>query len=206
MEQIFQLIKDYEKYLKEGNSENLGLFGEWLKQKHSKPTEYLSKEASVNAIGPGIIAAYLLGGMSAYMEMWSRLAFSDIPIAGMMDFGILKKVEKYKNPAKKVIISEAIAERTSCVEAIKRLVRIGILTEVVDKEDKRMKRVSLTEKGHELVKVIDIKMFNLGKLLMGTLTDTEKNSLIPPLKKLMGFHENLNKTKEKKDIKKIYKI
>ena len=206
MENLFKLVKDYEEYLKEGNSESLGLFGEWLKQKYSKPSEYLAKEESVNAVGPGIVASYMLGGMSSYMEMWSRLAFSDIPIVGMMDFGIVKKVELFKNPTKKEIISEAIAERTSCVEAIKRLVRNGILTEEVDKEDKRMKRVSLTDQGHELIRILDIKMFNLGKLLMGTLTETEKKSLIPPLKKLMGFHENLNKTKEKKDIKRVYGI
>ena len=206
MDNLFTLVKNYEAYLAEGNSENLGLFGEWLKQRHSEPTVYESKEARVNAVGPAIICSYLLGSMSAYIEMWARLALNDEPIAGMMDWSILKKVEEYKNPSKKMIITEAIAERTSCVEAMKRLVRKGILYEETDPEDKRIKRVFLTEEGKALIERLNVKMANLGKLIIGTLSDTEAKAIIPPLKRLIGFHENLDKTKEKKDIKKIYGV
>lgn len=207
MKNVFQVVKDYEAYIAEGNADDLSLFAEWLKQKHSTtPKDYMSKEETVNAVGSGIIASYMLGGMSSYFEMWTKLSFKDIPISGIMDFGILKQVEKRGNPTKKEVISEAIAERTSCVEAMKRLVKRGILKESTDKRDKRMRRVELTEEGHKLIQVIDGKMMNMGRLLMGNLNETEMKSLIPPLKKLMSFHENLNRTREKEDIKKAYGI
>ena len=206
MDNLFTLVKYYETYLAEGNPGDLGLFGEWLKQKHSEPSVYQSKEDRVNAVGPVVVASYMLGSMSAYVEMWARLTLNDEPIAGMMDWSILKKVEEYENPSKKMIIAEAIAERTSCVEAIKRLVRRGILRDETDPDDKRVRRVFLTREGRALIQRLNPKMANLGRLIIGTLSDTEAKTIIPPLKKLMGFHENLNKTKEKKDIKKIYGV
>ena len=207
MSDTFTLMKDYEVYLKEGYTGDLGLFGEWLKQKYTnQPLDYISKEDSVNEVGSGIIASYMIGGTSSYFDLWIKLAFSDIPVSGIMDFGILKQVEMRKNPAKKDVISEAIAERTSCVEAMKRLVKNGILKEETDPEDKRVRRVSLTEEGIKLMAVIDHKMINLGKLLMGTLSETEMRSLIPPLKKLLGYYENLYRTKDKAEIKRLFGI
>ncbi len=206
MKNLLTLIKDYEEYVKAGNSENLSLFAEWLKQKYSESKDYLSKEKTVNAVGPMIVASYLIGGVAAYADMWMRLAMKDEPISGQMDWSILKKVEEYGNPAKKEVIVEAIAERTSCVEAIKRLIRGGLLIEKIDDQDKRVKRISLTTEGTDLIKRLNVKMLNLGKLMMGTLHETEQKSLIPPLKKLVGFYENLNKTRDKADVKRIYGI
>lgn len=206
MENLLKLIKHYEEYIQEGNTDNLNLFGEWLKQKYSESKDYLSKEAAVNAVGSTVVASYMIGSMAAYTDIWMRLAMKDEPISGQMDWNILKKVEEYGNPSKKEVIVDSIAERTSCVEAIKRLTRLGLLQEEMDQEDKRLKRILLTPKGKELIKKLNLKMFNLAKLIMGTLDETEQKSLIPPLKKLMGFHENLNKSKNREDIKRIYGI
>lgn len=206
MENLVKLFNNYQEFIDSGYEDSLHLFGEWLKQRYSQSSDYLSKESTVNAVGPTIVATYMLGRMNAYFEQWMRLAMKDEPIAGQMDWSILKKVEEFGNPSKKEVILEASGERTSCVEAIKRLIRGGILSENLDESDGRIRRIALTEQGTALVRKLNTKMYNLGLLLLGTLNETEQKSIIPPLKKLIGFHENLSKTKDKEDVKKLYKI
>lgn len=196
----------FKRFQDEQQTDDLILFGEWLKQYHESPDQYLTREKTVNAIGPRVIASYTIGSIGNYANMWMRLAMKDEPIEGQMDWSIIKKVEELGNPTKKEITAESIAERTSCVEAVKRLVRKGILKETPHESDKRSKRVQLTPLGKETIKQLNIKMRNLGNLLVGSITESEARSIVPVLKKLVQFHTQLSKTKERESIKREYMI
>ncbi|MEM6634121.1 MAG: MarR family winged helix-turn-helix transcriptional regulator, partial [Bacteroidota bacterium] len=180
------------------------LFGEWLKQKYADSQEYLTEEEEINRIGVDVMTSYLIGGLTGYLETWLKLAYQDLPIVSLGDFGIIKAVEHHQNPTKKMIADSLIMERTTCMESIKRMVKEGLLTEETDSKDRRMKRVRLTPKGREMSMLLNKKMSALSTLLVGNLDELEKKSLIPILKKLNKFHEFLYREKSREEVKERY--
>lgn len=204
MDQIIKLLEDYKEYTEQGMPKDLGLFGEWLKQKYAGQEAYLTDEEEVNEAGLDAMASYVLGGLTNYVEAWVKLTYQDLPIVSLGDFGILKTVEFLQNPTKKMISDQVIMERTTCNESVKRLVKEGLLSEATDPKDRRMKRVQLTARGRDLIQILNQKMIALGKLLMGNLNEVEKKSLLPPLKKLADFHEVLYRQTEREKVKEWY--
>ena len=206
MDKIIQLLQDYQAYSEKGIPEDFALFGEWLKQKYADEQEYLTNAQDVNEAGLDVMAAYVLGGLTSFVEMWLKLSYQDIPLGSLGDFGILKGVEFMRNPSKKMIADQLIMERTTCMESIKRLVKEGVLSEETDPDDRRVKRVSLTPYGREVTEKVNQKMMALGHLLMGNLSEVEKKSLLPPLKKLLDFHDYLYRKKGKEEVKELYNL
>lgn len=206
MDHIIQLLQDYQAYQETGLGEDLGLFGEWLRQKYIDKENIQTDEEDVNEAGLDIMVSYMLGGMSAYMDYWVKQFYHDLPLVSMGDFGIIKSVEFRKNPTKKMIYEDQIMERTTCIESIKRLVKKGILNEETDPHDKRMKRVTLSEEGEKLNEMLNIKMMALGKLLVGNLNEVEKKSLMPALKKLNDFHAQLYRNSDVEKVKEMYGV
>ena len=203
---VIELVSSYEAYLKEDHPDDLYLFSEWLKQRMAEERAYLTNDKFVDEAGVNAMTGYLLGGIASYLDIWVKLTFSDTPLTSLYDFGIIKAVQRYRNPTKKKIASEIITDYSSCIEMIKRLVKNGYLTEKEDEKDKRTKLVRLTKKGKDLIKVIDIKMKHLSDLIAGDLPETDKISLIHICKKLNLFHEQLYRTKNKETIKTLYNL
>ncbi len=206
MDSIIQLITDYKVFTEQLHSEDPVLFGEWLKQKYAPPTNYLTDDDEVNEAGLDVVAAYLLGGLTSYMEAWVKLTYQDLPILSLGDFAIIKSVQYLQHPRKKDIMNQTIMERTTCMESIKRLIKVGILKEYNDEKDKRVKRVLLTSMGKELVVKLDQKMMHLSVLLMGDLSEIEKKSLLSILQKLNTFHAELYQKRQTIDIKQQYEL
>ncbi len=206
METIIRLLTDYQEYARSGNPEELGQFGEWLRQKYAGEVEYATDDEEVNEAGLDVMASYVLGGLTNFTEYWVKLAYQDLPLLSLGDFAIIKTIEYLGNPTKKTIAAEVVMERTTCNESIKRLSKAGLLSEETDAQDRRMRRVRLTPAGEEMVRVLNQRMTALGALLMGNLDEVEKKSLIPPLQKLLNFHRYLYRNKEKQEVKELYRL
>ncbi len=206
MDNIIRLLKDYDTFAKEWKTDDLELFGKWLKQKYQRPDEYLTDVEAVNSAGLDVMASYLLGSLTGFVEMWFRLTFRDLPLVSLGDFGILKTVEHFGTPSKKEIADRVIMERTTCIESIKRLVKNGILMEENDPKDRRIKRVKLSSSGKKLMETVDRKMMALGSLLVGDLDNDEKQNMIPSLNKLKDFHEKIYHQRSKDDISRAYNL
>lgn len=201
MEDVIELLKDYQTFQKQGHKGDFLHFGEWLKQKYAPKETYLTNEEEVNEAGLDVMASYLIGGLSNYVEVWVKLTYQDLPLNSLGDFGIMKIVEFAKNPTKKVIVENSVMERTTCIESIKRLTKEGLFAETIDPKDRRKRRVSLTAKGEEMIELLNVRMMALGKLLSGNLDELEKKSLLPILNKLIDFHDQLYRQKDRQAIK-----
>ncbi|MEL6357425.1 MAG: MarR family winged helix-turn-helix transcriptional regulator [Bacteroidota bacterium] len=205
METAIQLLTEYDEYLRHGIPGDMALFGEWLKQKYSKQEHHSPQESDFEQ-GIDMMTGNQLGGLTPFVETWTKLAFQDIPLVSLNDFGILKTVQFLGAPTKKTILANAVMERTTCNEIIKRLIREGVFQESVDQEDRRLRRVQLTEIGKKMVPIVDRKMEALNKLLVGNLTEVEKRSILSPLKKLSEFYDYLYRQRSKEEIKALYKL
>ncbi len=206
MKEAIALLQEYQIFQETTGSEEMGRFGDWLKQKHGPSPDYHTHEPEVNEAGLHVMVSYLLGGLAGYTEAWVKLAFQKLPIVSIVDFAILKTVEYRINPSKKEISENVIAERTTCIESIKRLINEGLLAEENDKIDKRLKRVKLTKAGIRLIAELNNKMRALSSLLIGDLTDEETKSLLPILSKLTRFHEHLYRNKSRDEVKHQFSI
>lgn len=206
MDNIIQLLKDYQEFTNKHGTDDFVLFGETLKQKYSQPDTYETNEPTVNEAGLNVIASHILGGLTSFVETWIKLSYEDLPLLSLGDFGIIKTIEMMQTPSKKEVADKQIMERTTCIESMKRLMKAGLLEELTDDNDKRIKRVKLSKNGKALVPKIDQRMMALSNLLMGNLSDMEKKSMIPILKKLSNFHHDLYANKDKVDIKELYNL
>lgn len=202
MQDIINLLEAYKSFTEQSDSRNLEKFGAWLVAREKQSPNFDSSGLNeVDSHGINAMVSYLMGGLIGYAEAWLKLSFRELPVVSFIDFGILKTVEGMGNPSKKEIADNIIAERTTTVESIKRMVGLGLLRDKEDKDDKRIRRVSLTEKGKKMVFVLNEKMLSLGNLLVGDLTLEEKNQLGHLLRKLNHFHGKLYKEKDRMTIR-----
>lgn len=201
MDDIIKLLVKYKEFTEVKNSHDLAAFGRWLSSSSTELPLASSGEPEVDSHGLNAMVSYLMGGLIGYAEAWLKLSFQDLPVVSLLDFGILKTVEYRGYPSKTDIVDNVIAERTTTIESIKRMVTVGLLREKEDKADKRLRRVMLTEKGKKVTDVLNFKMIAFGNLLVGDLSVEEKNQLAHLLNKLNSFHSALYKGKERTEIK-----
>ncbi len=204
MDKVIKLLEYFKKYQEKGMGADLARFGMWLNKEINGerivevPVEYqLSDDVTIG---------FLMGRLLGYGDVWTRMAFRDLPIQHFYDYGILKHTEQAKNPTKKEIADQSLLEQSTCFEAIKRLVKHKVLTEETDMDDRRVKRVRLTSFGKKVTEVATQQAFRLSNLLVGDLTDKEKKDLIRILRKLDHFHEDLYRKVERNRIIENYNL
>ena len=79
-------------------------------------------------------------------------------------------------------------EKPTGIEVIKRLLKHDLINERNDENDKRSKRVFLTDKGKELFFATVKQLNKVALIVSGDLTKDEKKQLRTLLKKLEDFH------------------
>ncbi|MEL6659200.1 MAG: MarR family transcriptional regulator [Bacteroidota bacterium] len=196
MKDVIELLGHYEKFKIEHPRQDLEVFADWLKHRFTPEQDLLTDEQTINEAGLEVMFSYLLGGLAGYFEVWVKRTFADLPLRSLADFGILKSVAHLQQPSKKEVVQANVIEPSTCIEIIKRLTRDGVFQEHVDEQDRRIRRVSLTNYGHEIDKLVDERMTNLGRLFTGNLNEMEMRSLIPTLKRLVHFHQQLYQNRD----------
>jgi DNA-binding MarR family transcriptional regulator len=202
MKTVINLLEKFQEYSEKTSQEpNLHDFGVWLQATQRDNSRYTFDKRGI-PVDPMI--GYYLGNLMGFSEAWSKLALESLPLKSLTDFGILKYVEQHKNPTKRMVAKHALAEETTIFEAIKRLIKIGLLSESANPDDKRSKLVSLTTKGQKVTNFATEKVFNLSRLLVGDLSEEEKQSLLSILEKLQKFHEHMYHQTERAKISEDY--
>ncbi|MEL7002963.1 MAG: MarR family winged helix-turn-helix transcriptional regulator [Bacteroidota bacterium] len=201
MDQVIRLLEYWKEFIKRGLGQDFENFGKWL----TKETER-EKEIPKDYESPNMTIGFLLGGLMGYSEVWTKMTFRNLPIQNFHDFGTLKFIEALKNPTKKEVAEDSLVEASTCFEAIKRLVKNGLLVEETDQSDKRVKRVRLTAEGLKVTDEATRQASLLSNLLVGDLSEEEKKTLIGILKKLDHFHEDLYRKTERDNIIEHYSL
>ena len=93
--------------------------------------------------------------------------------------------------SKTELINKNVHEKTTGMEIIKRLLRMGLISQFDDDLDKRSQRVAITEKGKYTIFSILDKMEDVSKIVSGNLSDLEKHTLKQLLEKLDHFHYDI---------------
>lgn len=106
------------------------------------------------------------------------------------DFTYLFHLMENSSLTKMQLIEKNAHEKQSGMEIIKRLVRNDLLQESLDKNDRRSTRISLTEKGKDVLKNCTKDLDEASKILCGKLQQEEKKHFLNALQSLNSYHQS----------------
>lgn len=126
--------------------------------------------------------------MSRYAKSYIKKALDGTLIHSAEEFTALSILLTHDQLSKSELISYNLQEKTSGTEVIRRLIAAGLVNQADDSADKRSKTVSITPLGREVLFDIFVDMNQVGKMITGKLTVSEKLTLYQLLQKLEDFH------------------
>lgn len=137
----------------------------------------------------GVVPALTAGLLMKIIGRISKLnmAYANIALAGtglnqIEEFGILQTIRKEKAPRKTEVIYANLFELSSGTDMLNRMEKRGLIREYGDPEDKRSKRLELTDKGEEVCRVTLAKIERNAKMLLNDLKDDDMELCIQLLK------------------------
>jgi len=172
-------LKEFSIYLKDkaiGNKP-LGINKNFEKNNYENYKDYREVEFST-----------LLTGLYRFAKHYMKKAFSNTTINTVDEFGFLATLLKEKSLLKNELINKHLLEISSGSEILKRLIRNGLVCEFPDKNDKRAKRVSLTDEGKITIMSAFDDMHKVSEIIIGNLNSIEVNEVLSALNKLTFFH------------------
>ncbi|WP_379963098.1 MarR family winged helix-turn-helix transcriptional regulator [Epilithonimonas sp. UC225_85] len=183
-------------------------FRMWLNDKKysdESPTKlFKNEEHQVSFTENEICKQILLLGR--YSKLMIRKGLADFPDLANEEFTYLYRLKDEPFLTKIQLIERNGHEKQTGTQIIKRLLEAGFLEEKNDEDDKRSKRLNLTQKGektfHESVKNVNLT----SSILSGKLTEKEKTELLRILKKLNEFHSHIYTDYKGETIEKIIEI
>ena len=132
--------------------------------------------------------AILVTYLFRYAKLYVKKALAHSPLQSIDDFSYLIILLTHQSLSKSELINKNVHEKTTGTEIIKRLIKIGLISQTDDINDKRSQRVSITDMGKGIIFSILSEMGDVSKLMSGNLSEREKEVLIYLLKKLDKFH------------------
>jgi DNA-binding MarR family transcriptional regulator len=128
-----------------------------------------------------------------YAKIYAKKAIpTNSPIA-FDDYSYLVVLFYEGKQTKMQLIERNIHEKSTGMEIIKRLIKLGLIEQEDNLEDKRSKNIFLTPYGIESMEVIQSNMWALTATINGNLSNAETQQLNTLLAKLNLFHEENSK-------------
>ena len=159
---------------------------------------------SMVAVRPEARLGALVGRLSKYAYMYSKKAMQPLGFRSIDDPVYLIVLVQMGTPKKSELIYEMMSEFASGIDIINRLVDMELVDEFPDGQDRRSKRLRITEKGlaviHEAFPVMD----KVADIAYSTLTDGEKALMIQILEKLDRYHAEHYRQAKNADFEAVY--
>ena len=141
--------------------------------------------------------------LSKYFRWYAKSFLNANGLNSMDEYFFLVSIYNRGTPAKNEVYKDTISELTTGTQMMKRLIEIGMVKEIVDKKDKRIKRVELTAKGKRTREnVLEQSKKDLF-LKAGNLSEEEKIQLKSSLTYLEKFHSEIYQNDGDKSIDEI---
>lgn len=199
MDNYLNIIAELIGYLKKFENEmgqepkNVKDFTIWLNQfvfEQQHPLESSHEESDID-----MELTFLLIMQSKHYKMYCKEALVSTDINSPDEYSFLYHLSLVDSFRKMELINIHVLEAPSGIEVIKRLLKKNFIEEFDDKEDKRAKRVRITEKGRQETDNIEPQMKEVYLKMAAQMSFKEKNYFISFLRKINDYHQS---QKEKK--------
>jgi DNA-binding MarR family transcriptional regulator len=190
------LIAAWENYLEITKKADIKDFAFWLLknenieiEKNEKPLDayFETNTQAHNYAYKSSEAAFLLWRLGKFIRYYTKPVLLENGLAGQDDFAILSHIDYKKSCSKREAIDANIIDPTTGIEIIKRLIKQGLVSEKLNKDDKRQRIISLTKPGKEKLYSI-YTGFSKVQDVMAEMNVEQRELLIQTLKDLDLFH------------------
>ncbi len=147
----------------------------------------LQKRGGAKETSIAILVTYLY----RYAKLYTKKALHGSEIESPDEFSFLIILLTHDSLSKTELINKNVHEKTTGMEIIKRLLRMGLITQFDDDIDKRSQRIAITDHGRRTIFSVLDKMEVVSKLVSGNLSELEKHTLKQLLEKLDHFHHDI---------------
>jgi len=189
LSEIIEYLQKYQ-YEKDKEPTNLKDFVIWLNGfifNRNFDSNSLHNEKDLN-----LQFTHLLIMQSKYFKMYCKKALKNSIINTPDDFSFLYHLNHYDSFRKMELIHIHLLEAPSGIEVIKRLLKKELIEEFDDPEDKRAKRIRITNRGRKETKKLLPLMKEVYSNMTAELLLAEKLHFISFLKKLNDYHVKNN--------------
>lgn len=146
----------------------------------------------------------LLTNLYRFAKHYIKKVFEGKEIKTIDEFGFLSTLLLEKSLMKKELISRHLLEVSSGSEVLKRLIKKELIIEFPDENDKRAKRVAISEKGKiEIFNIFD-DMHKVSEIIKGNANKIELKQALSVFNKLNFFHQHIHEVDKDSSIDEIY--
>ena len=205
---LLHQVKEFENseaYKPHSNVEDFRLWLNDQKYRKESPTKLFKNEQHQVSFTENEICKQVLL-LGRYSRQLIRKGLNDFPELANEEFTYLYRLKDEPNLTKIQLIERNGHETQTGTQIIKRLLEYGLIEEKNDSEDKRSKRLNLTEKGEDYFHRSVDKVNMTSRILAGKLENNEKAELLELLRELNDFHSHVYSEYKRFNIDEILEI
>ena len=179
-------MKTFAEFHNETGSDNVSAFSVWLNRRLNAHPAGVANTGDDNRM-----LVWLTHRLSKMFRWYAKETLQANGLTSMDEYFFLISINKIGTPSKTKVYADTITEINTGTQMMKRMIDAGLIEEVTDKQDKRVRRVKLTAKGKRTRENFFQQSVSDLKLKSGNLSETEKKELIRLLAYLEKFHTNI---------------
>lgn len=124
----------------------------------------------------------LVGRINKLNMIYAYAALEGTGVNQLEEFGLMMHIQHAKNPRKTEIIYSNLMELSSGTDMLNRLKNRGFIREYEDTEDRRSKRLELTEEGTQALTICKVQIGKLAAMMLYDMADDDVQLCIKLLK------------------------
>lgn len=199
---VIELIKYYDEFLANNENADFKQFGIWL---HKKTNPVKLNTPAIFKKDDNRYIVWLVNRLSKYFRFYAKRVLNANGLSSMDEYYFLISISKLGIPAKNEVYKDTITEINTGTQIMKRLIDMGLIEEIPDENDKRIRRVKITEKGLLVKENIYYQSTEDLKVKTGNLDSEEKKQTIKHLAYLEKFHNDIYMVDNDKSIEFLLK-
>jgi DNA-binding MarR family transcriptional regulator len=188
LEIIRELINQFDAYESVTSESNLSLrvFTKWLYDREVLAKKQVVDEAEDMHLSGEIV--FYLDALGKRFKSFTKKALSESQLISADEYSFLIHLAHAGSFRKLEIIKMHLLETPTGIEIIKRLLGKSLIEEFDDPDDKRAKRIKLTEKGSNELEKVQGGMMEVYQKMTGDFSGEEKIQLKSLFSALNDYH------------------
>jgi DNA-binding MarR family transcriptional regulator len=193
LKELLAQVEAYEMGKKTPDDLQLNDFALWLSDK-TRPTptvEPIVFDGDKTVTTDNNELGQLVSLLYRYVKIYAKQAMENSPLNNVDEFSYLIVSMVHGEMSKTELISHNAHEKTTGMEMIKRLTKLGFLAQNAAPNDGRSQLVRISDLGRQVLFPLLTEMRKVSTIAKGNLTEAELTTLIGLLKKLEIFHKDI---------------
>lgn len=200
-----QLIDLFENFEMENGQLDVLNFAQWIVSKLQeepglqekiviRTTSSRYQESSVpfkNHFDDKIRFLEAVAGIARYHEFYTRKVLKDMVINTRLEFLFLQAVDMLERAKKTDLINIYHLEYTTGMDTIRRLINNGLLFEIQDENDKRIKLLIMSDLGKVVYEQAKKRMSDESTMFFTAISDNKWKKVLPILEEIDDFHSDV---------------